>query len=72
MDPKFDTTPEIALQKLQYWTLSLGPRKANISVSSKREIKPVQPFAGYEAAADNNGGTKKRVLAVTKQQQKLV
>jgi hypothetical protein len=38
-------------------------------VPSKREIKPVQQYIGYETAVDNCGGTKKRGPAVNKQQQ---
>jgi hypothetical protein len=61
MDPKFDTSPEIASQRLEYWNLSVGLRKVNNSTIAKREIKPVQQYVGYETGAEIVGTVKKEV-----------
>jgi hypothetical protein len=68
MDPKFDTSPEIASQRLEYWNLSVGLRKVNNSTIAKREIKPVQQYVGYETGAEIVGTVKKRGPTVSKQQ----
>jgi hypothetical protein len=64
MDAKYDSSPELANQKLTYWKLSLGPRTADSSMG-KRDCIPVQPYVGDEIIKVT---TKKRTLALTKQQ----
>jgi hypothetical protein len=68
MDHKFDTSPEIASQRLEYWNLSAGLRKVDNSIVAKREIKPVQQYVGYATGLEIVGSAKKRGPTVSKQQ----